>query len=376
MAWTAYQQATETIKRAKRVMVVAPENPTPDNLATLAAVLSYLQAHDIAADGLVPNINPDKLPNFLPLPDRILPKPTGLRDLIIKLDVSKIPVHELAYNAVDGHLEISLTPKSGEWNIKDVSVLTGEDRHQAIIAIGFPDRQTLVSAFREPTDMIHRVPIINLDHEAKNEHWSAINLIDLSATATAEVAYGWFEDWDAKKIDGPTATALLAGLMANTNSFRSSKVTSLTLEKAARLMTIGADRERIVLDLWRTNPVSTLRLWGRALSRLEQDLEHSMVWTVLSKQDILETGTSEARLDVMVQELIAHAPDAKLALIFVEHDPQTTRLVLFAQPPYMANQVGRPLGLDGSHIRASGAIDKPLLEAKDHAVKTLRQQLR
>ena len=376
MAWTTHQQATEAIKRAKRVLVVAPENPTSDSLATLAAVLSYLQAHGIAADGLVPNINPEKLPNYLPQPDRIMPKPAGLRDLIIKLDLSKIPVHELAYDVVDGHLEINLTPKSGEWNAKDVTILPGEDRHQAIVAIGFPDRQSLVSAFREPTDMVHRVPIINLDHEAKNEHWSAINLVDISATSSAEVAYAWFEDWDAKKIDGPTATALMAGLMANTNSFRSSKVTSLTLEKAAKLMTIGADRERIVLDLWRTNPVSTLRLWGRALSRLEQDLEHSMVWTVLSKQDILDTGTSEARLDVMVQELIAHAPDAKLALIFVEHDPQTTRLVLFAQPPYMANQVGRSLGLDGTHIRASGAIPKTLLEAKDHAVATLRQQLK
>ncbi len=375
MAWQIFQQATETVKRAKRTLVLAPENPTQDTMATMAAVLSYLTAHQIPADGIIPQINLEKIPAFLPSHDKIQPRLSALRDLKIKLDVTQTPVHEMVYDVKDGKLEILLTPKSGEWQTKDISLHPGEDRYEAIIAIGFSDRQTLNAVFREPADFIHRLPIINLDHDAKNEHWAPINLVDLAATSNSEMALGWFEDWDNKKIDDRIATALLAGLIANTNSFRSSKVTPSTLEKAARLITLGADRENIVHGLWRTRQVNTLKLWGRALARLEHDRSRGLVWTTLSRQDILDSGTTEARLDELVNELIAFVPDAKVTAVFVEHDAYTTRLALFAQPPYAANVIGRPLGLDGSHLRASGAIAKPLLEAKDHAIESLRQSL-
>lgn len=376
MAWQALQQATETIKRAKRTLVLAPENPTPDTMATLAAVLTYLHSHQIPVDGIIPQINPDKIPAYLPARDKIQSKLTALRDLKIQIDVKKSPVHELAYDVKDEKLEILLTPKSGEWKTEDVKILPGEDRYEAVIAIGFPDRQSLSAAFHEPTDIIHRLPIINLDHEAKNEHWAPINLIDIAATSNSEMALNWFQSWDENKIDNQIATALLAGLIANTNSFRSTKVTPQTLEKAAKLITMGADRENIVHGLWRTRQINTLKLWGRALARLEHDRTRGLVWTTLSRQDILDSGTTEARLDELVNELIAFVPDAKLTAVFVEHDPHTTRMALFAQPPYAANVIGRPLGLEGSHQRASGAVAKPLMEAKDQAVETLRQQLK
>ncbi|MDD2785267.1 MAG: hypothetical protein PHS79_00055 [Patescibacteria group bacterium] len=376
MAWNAFEQATETVKRAKRVLVLAAENPTQDTMATMAAVLAYLSAQNIQAEGVIPQANLDKIPSFLPVRDKIQSHFSGLSDLKVTLDLSKTPIHELTYDIKGTKLEILLTPKSGEWSAKDISVNPGEDRYEAIIAIGFADRQSLIAAFREPMDILLRLPIINLDHDAKNEHWGAINLVDLASVSNTEIALTWFESWDKQKIDERIATALLAGLITNTNSFRSPSVTSKNLDNASKLITLGADREAVVHGLWRTRQINTLKLWGRALNRLEHDRTHGLVWTTLSRQDILDSGTTEARLDELVNELIAFVPDAKLTAIFVEHDPFTTRMALFAQPPFSASTLGRALGLDGSHARASGAIAKPLVEAKDHAVETLRLQLK
>jgi len=138
---------------------------------------------------------------------------------------------------------------------------------------------------------------------------------------------------------------------------------------------MGADRESIVHGLWRSRQVNTLKLWGRALSRIEQDKNLGLIWTTLSRQDILDSGTTEARLDELVNELIAFAPDSKLTAVFVEHDAYTTRMALFAQPPYAANVIGRSLGLDGTAKKASGAISKPLLEAKDFAIEQIKKIL-
>ncbi|MFZ6015740.1 MAG: DHH family phosphoesterase [Patescibacteria group bacterium] len=371
-----FKNATEAVKRAKRTLVVAPENPSHDAVCSAAALLSYLNSHGNNSDAYVPKINHEKIPDFVNHKNKILHELAGTRDFRIAIDVNQAPIHEFAYDVKDGKLEIVLTPKSGEWTQNDVSLHPGEDRYDLVIAIDFADRQLLGKAFHNHADFIYRVPVINIDHKAKNEHWAPINLVDLTAGSVAEVVHGWMDHWNEQKIDKGIATSLLAGMIYNTQSFKAPTVTPKTLERAAKLISLGADRGAVVQQLWRTRNVNTLKLWGRALTRLEQDADLEMVWTTLTRQDILETGTTEAKLDELVSELIAYAPNAKLIAIFVEHDENTTRTALFAEAPHDARTLGRPLGLDGTREKVSGAIAKPVLEAKDHAVQTLRVQLK
>ncbi len=376
MAYQGYEQASETIKRAKRTLIVVPENPTADMVAAMAGLLAYLKSHGFEVDAYSPNLQIEKLPDYLPVKEMILRELGGMRDFRISLGVDKVPVQEMAYDVKDGKLDIILTPKHGEWNAHDLSFHQGEDRYDLIIALGCADKNILASAFVNHADFVYRTPVINIDHDANNEHWAAINLVDLTAGSITEVLHGWFADWNETKIDEKIATALMAGMIWKTQSFKAASVTPKTLERASKLVSLGADRESVVHQLWRTRNVSTLKLWGRALSRLEQDTGNEMVWTSLSKQDILETGTTEARLDELVQELIAYAPNSKLVAIFVEHDEQTTRAAIFAEPPHDAKMLGRQLGFDGDKNKASGAIAKPVVEAKEHAISTLREQLK
>lgn len=374
--YQGYEQATEAIKRAKRTLIVAPENPTADMAAAMAALLSYLKAHNFEVDAYYPSLNAEKLPGYLPMKESILPQLGGMRDFRISLNVERVPISELAYDVKDGKLDIIVTPKEGEWSAHDLSFHQGEDRYDLIIALGCYDRNMLAEAFPNHSDFVYRVPVINIDHDAKNEHWAAINLVDMTAGSITEVLHGWFTDWNEAKIDDKIATALMAGLIWKTQSFKSASVTPKTLERASQLISLGADREQIVQQLWRTRNVSTLKLWGRALTRLEEDKERGFIWTSLSRQDIIETGTTEAKLDELVQELISYAPEAKLVAIFVEQDEQTTRAAIFAEAPHDAKMLGRALGLEGTKDKSSGAISMPIVEAKEHAIQTLRQSLR
>ncbi|MDF1497318.1 MAG: hypothetical protein P1P90_04625 [Patescibacteria group bacterium] len=376
MAYQGFTQATEALKRAKRTLVVAPENPTADIAAAMAGLFAYLRAHGLEVDAYSPNLNILKLPAYLPMKELILPQLSAMRDFRISLKVDKIPVSEMSYDVKDGNLDIVLTPKHGEWSAHDLSFHQGEDRYDLIVALGCYDRNMLSDLFPNHADFVYRTPVINIDHDAKNEHWAAINLVDMTAGSVTEVLHGWFTDWNEQKIDEKIATALMAGMIWKTQSFKSASVTPKTLERASKLVSLGADRESVVHQLWRTRSVSTLKLWGRALTRLEQDTANEMVWTSLSKQDIMETGTTEAKLDELVQELIAYAPDAKLVAIFVEHDENTTRAALFAEAPHDARILGRALGFDGTREKSGGAIAMPVVEAKEHAIATLRQSLR
>jgi len=257
----------------------------------------------------------------------------------------------LMYDVKDGKLDITLVPKQGEWTEKDFAFKQGQDRYDLVIAVDAPDMKSLGGLFREKADFLYRTTVINVDCASNNESWGQVNLVDLNAVSTSEVLYGFLSRWNKQHVDADVATAALAGMISRTRSFRTSNVTPKTLQISSELVTLGARRADIVQGLWRTQSISTLKLWGRVLSRLEQDRESGIVWAVLTDADFVESGASSAAVEGVVDELIAYAPSAKVVIIG-RHTRDGLVLNVHAQPPLSAVELVRPLGGTGSRDRA------------------------
>jgi phosphoesterase RecJ-like protein len=280
-----------------------------------------------------------------------------MRAFHVNVNVKDVPLSELMYDVKDGRLDITLVPKTGSWTPQDVAFKHGEDRYDLVIALDAPDQASLGSIAREQADFLYRTTIINVDCSPTNEHWGQLNLVDLNAVATCEVLHDWIVGWNAHLIDEPLATALLAGMIARTKSFRTPNVTPKTLAASSRLVELGAKRADIVQGLWRTRSVETLKLWGRALSRLEQDRQAQLVWTTLSDVDFLETGATPEALEGVVDELIAYAPEAK-AVALISQQKGGTVMSLYIQPPFSAAELARPFGGNGTRERAVFTIEQ------------------
>ncbi|MBM3204934.1 hypothetical protein FJZ48_03075 [Candidatus Uhrbacteria bacterium] len=262
--------------------------------------------------------------------------------------MEKTPLAELMYDVKDSKLHISLVPKQGEWSPSDVTFTPGEPRFDLIIALGAPDRNALGPIAQSHADFLYRTPIINIDYHASNEYWGQLNMVDLTAVSTTEVLYHWLTNWNQQFIDDQLSTALLCGMIANTKSFRTNTVTPKTLKSAADLVARGAKRDQIVQGLWRTRPISTLKLWGRVLSRVEQDEELGILWSRLSQTDFIETGTSQDALEGVIDELLTYAPQAKTVILFFQ--TSADRLTVYVQtlPPRSALELTRPFSGEGT----------------------------
>lgn len=380
MALTQVQQATELIQRSKRILIVTRQPETTDALAACVAVSLFLNKQQKAADAVIPDFDAKQAPAFL--------KTEGLKTILgavrsfeISVDVNLNPLDQLHYDVKDGRLLIDIVPKSGEWSPKDVTFRHGQDRYDLVIALDCPDVHALGSLFADHADFLYRTPILNIDRDPGNEYWGQINLVDLTAVSTTEILYRLFAEWNRNLIDEDIATALLAGMISKTQSFRTSNVTPQTLQTASELIAMGARREEIVHGLWRTRTVPTLRLWGRALSRLEQDRESGLVWTSLTRQDFIEAGADERALDGIVRELVSYAPDAKV--IVIAHERQQNgrpevKITIHVQPPHSAQELGRIFGVSGSRETVEFSLPSPttLMEGTATVVDRLRQVMR
>jgi nanoRNase/pAp phosphatase (c-di-AMP/oligoRNAs hydrolase) len=381
MALSHEQQAIELITRAKRILIATKEHAPVDALSSIVALSAFLKKLNKESDAVAPGFDAAKAPAFLPTAKQVHPVIGAMRAFQLNLDVSTVPLSELMYEVKNGKLEITIVPKTGEWSPKDISFKHGEDRYDLVIALDCPDMAALGPLFREHADFLYRTTIVNIDRDPGNEHWGQVNLVDLTAVSTSEVLFGMFERWNRHLLDEEIATALLAGMIAKTNSFRNENVTPKTLQISSQLISMGAKREDIVHGLWRTRTVPTLKLWGRALSRLEQDREHGLVWTTLARQDFLDAGAVETALDGIVDELVGYAPEAKVVVLVyeTEHAAKTGACVsIHVTPPYSAQELGRTFGATGSRDKVEFCLapGASLVEGVKTVIERLRGTLK
>lgn len=378
MALTPSQQAQELIARASRILIVTREHAPADAVASAIAAGLFLKKMGKTADVVVPGFDEKAAPAFLTKLNGIVPTLGSLRALEITLDVSKTPIDEFLYDVRDGKLEITVVPKEREWDVNDLTFRHGKDRYDLIVALDAPDMASLGVPARDHADFFYRTTIINIDCGGSNEHWGQINLVDLNAVSTTEILHDLMIEWNRALIDESVATALLAGMIAKTRSFRTANVTPRTLSISSQLIAMGAKREEIVNGLWRTRTVATLKLWGRALARLHHEADTGIVWTVLSHKDFLESEAGAEALDDVFDELISYAPEAKVGVLISEdeRDRDAVNVTIATSAPFSAADIGRTLGATGTRDRATVTLrGMTLVDAARSTIDLLKKTL-
>jgi len=116
-----------------------------------------------------------------------------LQKFTIKVDISKTKIDSLSYDIKDDWLYIHLNPKQGTISKKELRTAQSSFKYDLIITLNSPDLESLGDIFENNTDLFYRVPIINIDHQAGNEHYGATNLVELNKTSAGEIVYFLFK---------------------------------------------------------------------------------------------------------------------------------------------------------------------------------------
>lgn len=171
-------------------------------------------------------------------------------------------------------------------------------------------------------------------------------------------------------LDADIATALLAGMIAKTHSFKTSAVTPRALLVASQLMQRGARRDDIIRDLYRQHRLETLRLWGRVLARLQHDEGASLVWSLIRRDDFQKAGVDDQHLTGVIDEIITNSPQAKNILLLYERGDGSVGGWLRPEPHRNALELTKPWGGDGSPTLASFTIPGISIEDAEQKVRS------
>jgi phosphoesterase RecJ-like protein len=209
--------------------------------------------------------------------------------------------------------------------------------------------------------------LVRIDHHPGGEVFGSLDRVDPGASATAELVFSLFEEggWVP---DRGEATALYVALVSDNGNFRFSSTSPASHRIAARLLEAGADPMEIDRRLNDTMTPGGLRLWGRALSRIEI-FPGGGVLSWVGDSDFGETLSDPADTEGLVNMLL-RIGEARLVLLCTGADGQV-RCSVRTRGERSAREFARRHG-GGGHERAAGfSLSLPLEEALEKLRRAL-----
>ncbi len=203
--------------------------------------------------------------------------------------------------------------------------------------------------------------MINIDHHASNDHFGTLNYVDPQAASTTVMIYRLFNAWGVD-IDADIATCLVSGIYGDTGGFMHSNTSGEVYEIAAELMERSARIGDIVKALFRTNNVSTLRLWGKVLEQAHVTSD-DVVMSVVREDDYEKIGASPGDLSGVI-DYLNMVPDSKFAVLINEDRQGNVKGSMRTRSEDVdLSRIAAVFG-GGGHPKASGFSIKGKLQEK------------
>lgn len=239
------QQIADRLKQANNILVTVSSNPTVDQLAScigMTLAFNKMGKHATAVfSGAVPNTI-----EFLE-PEKTLETTTdSLRDFIISLDKAK--ADKLRYKVEDKVVKIFITPYRTSISEKDLEFGQGDFNVDVVLALGVHEQGELDQAITSHGRILHDATVITLDVKPGGQLGS-LNWFVPAASSLCELALDILDATDKSVIDEQIATALLTGIVAETERFSNQKTSPDTMSISAELMAAGANQQLVASKL-------------------------------------------------------------------------------------------------------------------------------
>jgi len=368
-------QIIEQLNTANNILIVLPQNPTADSLSAGLALRLFFRKLEKEVTVVSPTPLDPKY-NFLEGFGSVSNSLSGGKNFVIEVSTKRTQIEELSYHKESDHLAIHIKPKQGEFKESDITFNTADYPYNLIITVGIASLDQLGNFYTQNAEMFFKLPIINIDYRANNEAYGQFNLIQLNSTSTSEVIMDLIVKFESNLIDGDIATNLLTGIITETNSFQHTRTTPETFIKASQLVGQGARQQQIISSLYRTKTMSFLKLWGRALARLKQDNDVSLVYTVITQNDFQKSQASLEEVEMVIPELTNQLKMARVFLVLHELSESVT--AVYCQLPSAISAQTIFGGFELKHVTPqiiTFNVPVSLSEAETTIVKGLRDEL-
>lgn len=331
MSLTPQQQFRKLINTANDILILIPQDANGDVFAAALSLAIFLenQSKKVTLAGDTLRTLQERFA-FLPEPKNALEALSGARDFILSFNTRYNKIMAVRSQEEDEEYRIYVTPEHGSIDPRDFSFIPAKFKFDLVIAIGTPDKEALGKIYEANADIFYEIPVVNIDHHPRNDNFGQLNFVDITASSVSEILTEILKEIDEALADTVIAECLLTGIIAATDSFQKKNTTPKALQSASYLMEQGADQQKIVRHLYKTQPLHLLKLWGRVMAQLKWSEEFKLVWSPVTIEDLVQSRAKTEDLPFILEKIKSHYSAGALFLLLFHEAPGTVRAIIKA----------------------------------------------
>ena len=203
----------------------------------------------------------------------------------------------------------------------------------------------------EEADWLHRARVLNVDHHVSSDYFGDLNLVDPRAAATCQVLARLVREIGLE-LDADLATALLTGIVRDSQGFADPSTSSETLRLTAALVDAGASLPRIHRTVLAEMPYPMLALWGRILGTIGESSGGRVIHATLTQAMLDDTGTQQHDADGVV-EFMTRGKGAEVVILVRDLGDGTSRVSVRTTGDVDATRIAGEFD-GGGHVRRAG----------------------
>ncbi len=242
----AMQDILNRLPQVTNILVTVKANPSVDELAAALGLTIALNNVGKHATAVFSGQIPDAM-SFLK-PDKTFESDVhSLRDFIISLNKEK--ADKLRFAQEGEIVKIFITPKSNI-SSQDLSYNAGDFNVEMVLAIGIASQNELDSVIAAHGKILHEATVATLTAGPTPSAIGSINWFEPALTSASAMVLQLLQAINPPVAISPDiATALLTGLVADTNMFSNQNTSPKTMELAAMLMSAGANHQLVTSSI-------------------------------------------------------------------------------------------------------------------------------
>jgi len=218
-------------------------------------------------------------------------------------------------------------------------------------------------------------PIINIDHHPDNNIKANWSWIDPKASAVCEMTYVLLKTLGVD-ITADIATALLLGILHDTDKFQNRNTNATTLKLCAELIKLGGRYQYCITELARSLNLKQLKAFAFLLGKLKLSEDKKFIYVSVNYEQFQALNVKE-ELGSFANAFLGRVAQTDFGALLVEKQPGIVKGYLRSRNDFDVSLIAHQIG-GGGHQAASGfRLEKTLALAEQEflsAVASLKKK--
>lgn len=211
--------------------------------------------------------------------------------------------------------------------------------------------------------------IINIDHHSSNDYFGKYNFVDVNASATSEIVFGFIRK-SGLRIGYERAVCLYTGIVMDTGCFKFANTNAKSHRIIAQLIKEGVKPEQISELIYDIIPYRKAKLFGKVLDTLQISSDGKIAYVSITNEMYKQTKSEVADTEGFI-DYVRSLDGIEVAILFRETEKGNVKVSLRSKKrdhnrqPINVDQIAKEFDGGGHQVAAGCVVLEPLNKAID-----------